>query len=118
MAELNMESPRKEPSFKRYWDNFIGDIKDRPNLKPSHLWQLQVLCDLCVEYDDLREIISLTGRTVSNGGGRNGNVSHIVPEVLQLNKVLIEIRNYSRMLDLVLVKDTKTKAEEEDNEFK
>jgi Phage terminase, small subunit len=117
MADLNLESPRKEPSFRRYWDNFIGDIKDRPNLKPSHLWQLQVLCDLCVEYDDLREIISITGRTVSNGGGRNGDVLRITPEVSQLNKILIEIRNYSRMLGLILVEDTKTKGEEEENEF-
>ena len=117
MAELNIESPRKEPSFKRYWDNFIGDIKDRPNLKPSHLWQLQVLCDLCVEYDDLREIIALTGRTVSNGGGRNGAQLSLTPEVGQMNKVLIEIRNYSKILGLILVQDKKVRTEEEENEF-
>jgi hypothetical protein len=117
MAELNYESPRNNPSFKRYWDNFVGDIKDRPNIKPSHLWQLTVLCDLCVEYDDLREIIALTGRTVSNGGGRNGDISRLTPEVVQLNKVLSEIRNYSRMLGLILVEDKKTKSDEEENEF-
>jgi len=96
---------------------FVPDIKDRPNLKASHLYQLQILCDLCVEYDDLKDVIDLIGRTITNSGGRNGDQVKLNPEVVQMNKVLIEIRNYSRMLGLLLVKDTKTNEEEEENEF-
>lgn len=114
---LNLDSPRSGEEFKRYWNRFIHDISDRPNLKPSHLWQLQVLCDLCVEYDELREIISLTGRTCDNGGGRNGSIIRPTAEYLMLQKVIVEIRNYSKMLDLVLMPDTKTTKEEEHNEF-
>lgn len=115
--ELNFDSPRKDPVFKSYWDRFIEDVKHRQNLKPSHLWQLTVLCDLCVEYDELREIISLTGRTRSNGGGRNGTQNVLVPEVLQLNRVVAEIRNYSKLLGLSLFDDKKIKEDEEPNEF-
>lgn len=118
METLDFTSPKESKSFTLYWDRFIGDIKDRPNLKPSHLWQLQVLCDLCVEYDFLKEIITIIGYSSTNGGGRNGIHSTLNPEVGQYNKVLVEIRNYSKMLDLVLYKDKKIKDEEEDNEFK
>jgi len=117
MTDLDLTSPRGDKTFTLYWNRFIGDIKDRPNLKPSHLWQLQVLCDLCVEYDELREIISLTGRTYSNGAGRNGDQLKLTPEVVQLNKVIGEIRHYSNMLDLVLYEDKKVKEEEDTNEF-
>ena len=115
---MDLSSPRNTKDFKMYWDRFIGDIKDRPNLKPSHLWQLQILCDLCVEYDELREIVSITGRSVSNGGGRNGDTLRPAPEYLMMQKVIVEIRNYAKMLDLILVPDSKTKDEEEENEFK
>ena len=117
MTDLDLTSPRGDKTFTLYWNRFIGDIKDRPNLKPSHLWQLQVLCDLCVEYDELREIISLTGRTYSNGGGRNGDALRTTPEYLMLQKTVSEIRNYSKMLDLILVPDTKLREEEDTNEF-
>lgn len=115
--ELNLESPRKDPAFNRYWYMYICDIKDRPNLKPSHLGQLTILCDLYVQYDHLREVVAITGYTVSNGGGRNGETLKISPEVMLLNKVISEIRNYSRILGLLLMEDTKTKKEEEENGF-
>lgn len=117
--ELDYTSPRNSKNFTRYWNTFINDIKDRPNLKPSHLYQLQVLCDLCVDYDELRDTIELLGRTYSSGGTRHGDQLKITPEVQQLNKVISEIRNYSKILGLILHNDTKTKEDEEDeNDFK
>ena len=117
MSDLNLKSPRSGKEFRAYWDRFIGDIKDRPNLKPSHLWQLQVLCDLCVEYEELRDIINLGGRAYDNGGGRNGSQLKISPYVIQQNRVIAEIRSYCKMLDLVPYEDDKTNEEAEENEF-
>jgi len=108
--------PSDKPLFIYYWNMYLEDIKDRDNLKPSHLQQLKVLCDLSVEYDELREILVLQGRTFESEG-RNGFQIKLRPEVAQLNRVVSEIRNYSKILGLVLVKDTTTTKEEEANDF-
>jgi len=109
-------APSEKPLFIYYWNMYLSDIKDRDNLKPSHLQQLKVLCDLSVEYDELRDILTLQGRTFESEG-RNGYQIKMRPEVSQLNRVVGEIRNYSKMLGLVLVKDTTTTKEEEPNDF-
>jgi hypothetical protein len=109
-------SPSEKETFKKYWSMYLCDIKDRENLKPSHLQQLRVLCDLSVEYDELQDILTLQGRTFESEG-RNGFQIKIRPEVAQLNRVVTEIRNYSKILGLVLAKDTTTTKEEEPNEF-
>lgn len=109
-------SPSEKATFTKYWNMYLSDIKDRENLKPSHLQQLKVLCDLSVEYDELHEILTLQGRTFESEG-RNGFQIKIRPEVAQLNRVVTEIRNYSKILGLVLAKDTTTTKEEEPNEF-
>jgi hypothetical protein len=96
---------------------FIGDIEHRDNLKQSHLHQLQILCDLCIEYDELREAIMFAGRTYISVG-RNGDQIKLHPNVQQMNRVVSEIRNYSKILGIQLVKDTTTtKDSEEDNDF-
>lgn len=109
-------APSEKPLFIYYWDMYLEDIKERDNLKMSHLQQLKVLCDLSVEYDELREILVLQGRTFESEG-RNGYQIKMRPEVAQLNRVVSEIRNYSKILGLVLVKDTATTKEEEPNDF-
>ena len=118
MSTIKFPSPRPDrQSFTKYWESFLPDIQDRENLKPSHLQQLRVLCDLSVEYDQLQEIIDIEGRTYESIG-RNGNQIKLRPEIQQLNKVISEIRSYSKMLGLVLYKDTKTNDDEEEDEFK
>ena len=110
-------SPRPDKaSFTSYWTQYLVDIKDRQNLKPSHLLQLKILCDLAVEYDQLVDIIDLCGRTYESEG-RNGHQVKLRPEVAQLKICQTEIRNYSKILGLVLHKDTSTNAEEVKNEF-
>lgn len=110
-------SPRPEnAAFTEYWEMYLEDIGHRENLKKSHLQQLKVLCDISVEYDELQEMLILEGRTYESIG-RNGLQIKLRPEVLQLNKILAEIRNYSKMLGLILFKDTATKEEEEEDEF-
>jgi phage terminase small subunit len=115
-VKIDLSCPVDNEAIKYYWDMFIADIENRDNLKRSHLYQLRILCDLCVEYDEIKELLTLQGRTYESQG-RNGTQIKLHPEVQQLNKILTEIRSYSRMLGIQLVKDTKTTKEEEDNEF-
>lgn len=116
-TELKFASPRPDKeSFNHYWEMFLPDIQDRENLKPSHLQQLRILCDLSVEYDELQEILDLEGRTYISDG-RNGQQIKLRPEVQQMNRCVSEIRNYSKILGLVLFKDTKTNDNEDKNEF-
>lgn len=114
----NFPSPKPlNKGFTQYWDLFLQDIQERENLKKSHLMQLRVLCDQCVEYDELQEVILLEGRTYISEG-RNGNQVKLRPEVAQLSKCIVEIRNYSKMLGLVLVKDNAmTNTKEDENPF-
>lgn len=114
---LDFRSPRIDrPNFNKYWNMFLPDIRERENLKQSHLNQLRILCDLSVEYDELHEIIDLEGRTYLSTG-RNGDQIKLRPEIQQMNRCVSEVRNYSKMLGLILVADTKFTEKEETNEF-
>lgn len=117
MTTIKFPSPKPDKeSFNKYWEMFLPDIQDRENLKPSHLNQLRILCDLSVEYDELQEIIDLEGRTYISVG-RNGEQIKLRPEIQQMNRCVAEIRAYSKMLGLLLYKDTKTNEDEDENEF-
>lgn len=107
MEEILIKFPSPHADNKRftyYWETLLPDIHDRENLKKSHLQQLRVLCFLFVEYDDLQEFLELNGRTYVSVG-RNGNQIKPRPEIALIKSCVSEIRNYSKMLDLVLVKD-------------
>lgn len=108
--------PKPKESFKKYWLMYLSDIKDRDNLKPSHLSQLKILCDLSVEYDELREILDIQGMTYESEG-RNGFQIKLRPEIQQLNRSVAEIRAYCKMLGLLLSEDKVSTKEEEENEF-
>lgn len=118
MTTLDFTSPKPDKeSFNKYWNIFLEDVKDRDNLKPSHLQQLRILCDLCVELDELQDIIDIEGRTYESEG-RNGVQIKLRPEISEKNRVISEIRNYSKILGLVLYKDNKLTKEEEEDEFR
>jgi len=117
MADLDKyPSPLEDESFKKYWEAYLPSIEDRDNLKKSHLKQLEILCHLCVELDEIRESLSLGGRTYESIG-RNGLQIKLRPEVSMIRGILADIRSYSKMLGLVLEKDRKTTKEEEENGF-
>jgi hypothetical protein len=101
---------------KVYWDIYYDDVSIRENFKKSHEQQLMILCQLHIEADELRDIVSLVGYTFSTGDGRNGDQEKIRPEVVQLNKVRSDIRGYHKILGLVLYKDVKTNEPEEDGD--
>lgn len=114
-VELDFTPPREASDFRYYWGVFLEDIRHRENLKPSHLLQLKILCDLCVEYEDIRAMLEFTGQTYESNG-RNGKQIKMKPEVAQKDRIVADIRAYCKALGLVLAKDTKS-SKEEDNDF-
>ena len=112
---IDKKAPKKDKKFIEYWNLYIEDVCGRDNVKPGHLKQLELLCDMYVEYETLSDILIFEGYTYDNHGGRNGDQLKLRPEVQQLNRVRSEIRAYSVMLGLALVKDTaKTKKDSEE----
>lgn len=115
MIESKFKNPKPDSgAFTEYWEELLPDIEGRENLKPSHLQQLRVLCDLYVEYDCLQAIIDMEGRTYWSTG-RNGDQLKPRPELALLKSTISEIRNYSKMLGLVLFKDSKTTSGDEED---
>lgn len=95
----------KEKTYQEYYDLFLPDVMARDNFKESHLTQLEILCKLYVECGLLEEMIREMGWTYISQG-RNGHQEKLRPEVTQLNRNRAEIRAYSKMLGLLLVKDS------------
>lgn len=106
--------PRKNPEFRKTWMSFIDLVIANNNFKEGHLHSLAVLCDLFVEYEELRAFIREHGRTYKSLG-RNGTQFKNYPEVEQLNKVQNQIQAYMKMLGLAL-KDAKDDGGGSDSE--
>lgn len=108
MKNKTYHSPGNHPIFIKTWKTLLPEIQKRENFKEGHLRQLEVLCDLYVEYHKLRDIIDVAGYTMDTEGGRNGPQSKPMVELRQLNKTRELILAYSKQLGLVLYKDTET----------
>ena len=104
------------PLYQQKWKMFLPDIAVRNNFKQGHLSQLDILCRLYVELEELEVAIKKHGYTYDSIS-KNGVTIKPRPEVTQKNRVLSEIRNYSKILGLLLVKDTTftDPAEKDDN---
>ncbi len=96
--------PSKNPVFVRRWTEFIDDVVARDNFKPGHLAQLEILCELYAEYENLKGAMEFLGTTY-NTGARNGDQIKMRPEVAQKSKVIDQIQQYTKMLGLLLTKD-------------
>lgn len=107
--------PKKHPVFVKRWREYIDDVVKRENFKRGHLAQLAVLCDLYVEYDKLEELIDENGFTYETHG-QSGLQIKQRPEVGQMNRVRSEIRNYSKILGLLLVKDKEAGEDDESDQ--
>jgi phage terminase small subunit len=101
--------PKLNPVFRMKWMRFIDNVSSRENFNIAHLDSLEILCDLYVEYADLQKFIRTHGRTYESLG-RNGRQIRFYPEVAQLNKVQAQIKEYSKMLGLLLKKDQGTES--------
>ena len=100
-----------------YWEVFIEDVVQRENFKESHLQQLKVLCQIYVRYDTLSQWIDDNDYTYETMG-QSGLQFKEHPNVGVWKKSLAEIRSYSRVLGLLLIKDKANKPAEESNPWK
>lgn len=106
-AAKKYKAPSKHKTFVRRWNAYIEEIANRPNFKIGHTFQLEILCNLYVELEKLNAIIDVIGYTYESEKDRGGGtISRSCPEVGIRKNVLSEIRNYSKMLGLLLVKDS------------
>lgn len=96
--------PSTHPVFIKRWSEFIDDVVARENFKPGHLAQLEILCELYVEYENLKGALEFLGQTY-NTGARNGDQIKLRPEIGQKSKVIDQIQQYTKMLGLLLTKD-------------
>ena len=109
MTEKKMKapvSPNKDPEFKRYWDLFVPDVFARENYKKGHLEQLAILCRLYMEFYTVSKLIDEKGACYETNSERYGNQVKVNPACTIRDKTLMEIRQYSKLLGLVLEKDT------------
>ena len=108
----NFRAPKgKEKEFKKYWDLFLPQVTDRDNFHTSHLQQLEILCDLYVDYHILTNFVRENGYSFVTEG-RYGETSRPHVEVQVRQKVVSEIRAYSKLLGLLLEKGMPSDPEE------
>lgn len=108
--------PSTHPLFRKFWSESIGNVTERSNFQAAHLGLLEALCRLRVELRALDNFVMENGHTYRLITVM-GEQRKTYPEINERMKVLGQIGNFSRLLDLVPKKDTsKTlkKAEEED----
>lgn len=91
--------PKRNYEFRRKWRDFIIILSAKKNFNETFLFQLEILCDLFVEYEDLTKFIRKNGQTYE-AFGRQGKAIKPFPQVGQLNKVKADINAYLKMLEL------------------
>lgn len=111
--KVETKSPRKDDDlFNFYWDLLIVEVKKRPNFSHSHVMQLKVLCDAYKQYDLLLDKVNEEGHVITRMTSQGESII-TNPHVGQLNKVISQIKDYSKMLGLILVKDESPVTSEE-----
>lgn len=115
--KLKYPSPKANKIFRARWEEYIDDVAARDNFKKGHLSQLEILCNLYVELESLEKYLKMRGKYSYLTVTRNGDQWKLYPEVAQKNRTLAEIRNYSKTLGLVLVKDKEMNDGDEENEW-
>ena len=97
-------APSKDTEFRKYWKKMLPKVVERDNFHESHLEQLSILCDLYTEYHNLSVFIKENGYTYESDG-RYGETYKEFPQVKIQQKCISEIRQYSKILGLLLTKD-------------
>lgn len=111
----NFPAPKDDVSFQKYWNKFLPKVTSRENFHESHLDQLEILCDLYIDYHNLTQFIKENGYSYMSDG-RYGESYREYREVTIRQKVVSEIRAYSKLLGLVLEKDKDT-GDRNENEW-
>lgn len=101
--------PKNDKVFREKWMRFIDSVVSRSNFKEGHLDALEILCDLYCDYERLTTYLRKNGASYKSVT-RVGETRKPHPEVAQLDRVKVEIRNYTDKLDLFPKKDHSTKS--------
>jgi hypothetical protein len=109
-------SPKKCKEFTSKWRQLIGGVVSRDNFKMGHLYQLEILCDLYVEYGALSKFVRIKGHTYTSVG-RNGKDIKTYPQVSLMFRTQAEIRSYSKMLGLIMTPDKSSTSGGEASEW-
>lgn len=97
--------PSTNPHFRKFWMENIDNITERANFNTAHLGLLEALCRLRVELRALDAFVAKNGHTYRTVN-MLGEVRKTYPEVSERLKVLTQIAQFSRLLDLVPKKDS------------
>ncbi len=100
----NYPPPKRHPVFKAKWRQFIGSLSGRDGFKIGHLNQLELLCDLYVEYAALSKFIRTKGYTYSTIS-RFGTLVKPYPQVALMKTTMGQIHTYTKALGLNPKKD-------------
>jgi phage terminase small subunit len=92
--------PKLEPIYVKMWNMLLPELVQRKKFKEVHLHQLEMLCEMYVDHEQLSEFIRKNGHSYKLHGINSGHRAY--PQVAQLNKVRTEIRYYSTLLGLVI----------------
>lgn len=114
--EKYLKAPKKGANFKKYWEQYIHNIVERENFKASHVKTLEILVDMLCEYDILTEYIAQNGYTYASEG-RNGMQVKPHPEVSIRENKIAKIKDYCKLLDITLTKDTPNDEDGDDDEW-
>lgn len=116
-SKLKYPPPKKNPIFRAKWERFLVSLEGRENFKLAHLETLEVLCDQYVEYDHLSAYLRKNG-TSFKVVTRQGESRKLHPEVMQLERVKMSIRSYTKELGLFPKKDHGGESGGEGEEWK
>lgn len=111
------ESPYPDyKEWNHYWSRIVDSI-DRDKVKPSHIKQMQLLCDLYIEYDQLSETLEQEGYLVTNITSQ-GETHKINPLYNAKDRTVKSIMQLTKSLGIELYtsKDD-TPTEDQENEW-
>jgi hypothetical protein len=109
---------RKQAAYVHIWKELLEDVATRPNFKYTHLLQLEILCGLFLEHDRLSRYLEKVGYTFQKQKeSRYGDIVRPWPEVALLQRVRSEISSYSKLLGILIFKDTKLKENNESEQW-
>jgi len=113
---MKFNNPKPDNAlFTFYWDLMVDDITSRKNVSSSHLLQFKVLCDAYCQYDDLQDKVKEEGYVLTRFTDKGETIS-TNPHLNQLNRAISQIKEYSKMLGLILVKDDSAPSDDENDE--
>lgn len=107
---------KNNPQYREDWYTMLFKVIDRENYHYSHLKTLQILCDLLRDYRYLSEQIEIEGMNYSTEG-RYGSQQKPTAAYSQRQQIVKDIATYTKLLDIVLKKDTSANAADDGEEW-